>query len=114
MYRKTVTQIADTIMPMQKRLSNDESSQIKQVAERARPMAVPNEQIKQKSNFESSAKLRFITSDITLLRDEIYPDMEASSITVSSISRRHIYTGFGLINRIQTCQGRHNSDLIMF
>jgi hypothetical protein len=76
---------------MQKRLNNDESSQIKQVAERARPAAVPNEQIKQKSNFESSAKLRLMSSKSALLRDEIYPDMEASSITVFSISQQHIH-----------------------
>ena len=54
-------------------------------------MAVPNEQIKQKSNFESSAKLRLMTSKSTLLRDEIYPDMEASSITVFSIAQQHIH-----------------------
>jgi hypothetical protein len=70
---------------MQKRLNNDESSQIKQVAERARPAAVPSEQIKQKSNFESSAKLRLMTSRNALLRDEIRPAMDASPITIFSI-----------------------------
>jgi hypothetical protein len=81
-----VKQIADTIKPMQKRLNKDAFSQIKHVAERARPMAVPNEQIKQRSNFESSAKLRFITSRSTLLRDEICPDIEPALIIIFSIS----------------------------
>jgi hypothetical protein len=70
---------------MHKRLNKDEFSQIKQVAERARPMAVPNEQIKQRSNFESSAKLRLIVSKSALLRDEIRPPMDASPITIFSI-----------------------------
>jgi hypothetical protein len=73
---------------MHKRLNKDEFSQIKQVAERARPVAVPNEQIKQRSNFESSAKLRLMTSKNTLLKDEIYPDMEASLITIFSLSQQ--------------------------
>jgi hypothetical protein len=75
---------------MPRRANNDEFSQIKQVAERARPAAVPNEQIKQRSNFESSAKPRFITSKITLLKDEICPDMEAASIIIFSISWQYI------------------------
>jgi len=70
---------------MHKRLNKDEFSQIKQVAERARPVAVPNEQIKQRSNLESSAKLRLMTSKSTLLRDEIRPAMDASPITIFSI-----------------------------
>ena len=75
---------------MHKRPNNDEFSQIKHVAERARPVAVPNEQIKQRSNFESWAKLRFITSKNPFLRDDICPDMEASSIIIFSISWQYI------------------------
>jgi hypothetical protein len=71
---------------MDKRLNNDEFSQIKHIAEMANPAAVPNEQIKQRNNFESSAKLRFINSKNLSLRDEMCPVMEASSITIFSIS----------------------------
>ena len=38
---------------MHKRANNDEFPQIKHVAERAKPVPVPNEQIKQRINFES-------------------------------------------------------------
>ena len=84
---------------MQKRHNKEEFSQIKQVADRARPVAVPNEQIKQRSNFESSAKLLFTISKNSLFRDEICTDTDVSS-TLSSQSSNAVYNEFTIINRI--------------
>ena len=70
MYTKAAKEIADIIIPRHGR-PNGAFSPIRHVAERTKPMAVPNEQMKQRINFESSAKPRFMTSKSHFLIDDI-------------------------------------------
>jgi hypothetical protein len=70
MWRKTAKQIADMLKPMHKRPA-DAFSQRRQVTERAKPIPVPNEQIKQRINLKSPAKVCFRTCRTPFLRTEI-------------------------------------------
>ena len=75
-YRKTAKQIADTIKPMHER-PNEAFSQIRHVPERTNPAPVPNEQIKQRINLESSAKPCFINLKSPFLIDVICSSISA-------------------------------------
>jgi hypothetical protein len=60
-----------------KRPNNEKSSQIKHVSERANPVAVPNEQIKERINLQSSAKPCFMISKSRFLTDNMYSSIRA-------------------------------------